>query len=563
MILDARELVNGHLLEADVAIIGAGPAGITLALDLIGSGLSVLLLESGGIKAQRGPHEPFTGEVADPRHPPSDFYRTQALGGTSTLWGGRCVPFDPIDFEARPHIPHSGWPIAYDEMLPWYRRAGYYCESGPFHFRVDEALGAGAAPMVPGIESEDISCRAIERFSPPTDFGRRHGPALAAHPNVRVVLWAACTAIEKEPSGRAVRALRCASAPDRTFTVKARWYVLAAGGLETARLMLASAVGNSNVGRFYMCHVEGKAAVAHFVPGTPVVFRYERDQSGVYMRRRFTVPAETQRRLGLTNVILRIESPLIADPAHRDPILSAIWISRTFLKPEYARKIAAFGHRGKVAGTFAVLAAQHARNIILGAPELACFAADWLTRHVLAARKLPYVVTRGPGEGFTLDYNGEQIPNPNSRVTLGDETDRFGVPRIKVDWRASPQDIAGVLETHRLLARRLEASGIGKLDIDEDAIRQGYGATGGHHIGTARMAADPADGVVDRDGTVFGMDNLFVAGAAAFATSSHANPTLTLVALSARLAAHIDALARRRLGTKVAPATNRHPMAAE
>jgi hypothetical protein len=322
--------------------------------------------------------------------------------------------------------------------------------------------------------------------------------------------------------------------------------VLAAGALETARLMLASNVGGELVGRFYMCHLEGKAAQARFRPGTKVVFEYERDRDGIYLRRRFAVPAEMQRREGLTNVILRFEPPVIADPGHGDPVLSAMWVSRTFLKREYARKLDSFGYRGEQRAPAARLAFGHLRNVALGMPELAAFSADWLVRHVLAARKLPYVAVKGRNGTFTLDYNGEQSPNPDSRVTLAEDRDRFGLPRLKVDWRVASVDIDGVVAAHRLLARQLDAAGCGRLEVDEDLIRSGYNATGGHHIGTARMASDPGRGVVDGNCRVFGMGNLFVAGAAAFATSSHANPTLTLVALAARLAAHLRQLAQRR-----------------
>ncbi|HSV28070.1 MAG TPA: GMC family oxidoreductase [Candidatus Omnitrophota bacterium] len=545
MIVDSRELPEDFLFHADVAIVGAGPAGITLAHELMGSGLTVLLLEAGGAKPDDRRLDLFHGEVSDlARHPPITLYRVRAFGGGSTLWGGRCVKFDPIDFEARPHIPHSGWPVTYDEIEPWYRVANAYCEAGPCDYDSRTAL-PGAPPVVPGLDEARVSCASIERFSPPTDFARRYRPALARSNNVIVVLNATCTGIEPVASRQAVRHLAFASAPGRRFQVAARHAVLAAGALETARLLLAAKLGGDAVGRFYMCHLEGKAARAVFTPDTKVVFEYERDRAGIYLRRRFALPPEIQRQQGLTNVILRFEPPVIADPVHGDAVLSAMWVSRTFLKREYARKLDSFGYRGAQRGSNVGLALRHLRNVAVGAPGLARFSADWLTRHVLASRKLPYVAVRGRNGAFTLDYNAEQIPNPDSRVSLGNDTDAFGMPRLKVDWRVTALDVDSVVAAHALLARELEASGRGMLEIDEEVIRQGYNATGGHHIGTARMAADASAGVVDRDGRVFGMDNLYVAGAATFPTSSHANPTLTIVALAARLAAHLKVQARR------------------
>lgn len=534
MIVDGRELPAGCRLETDVAIIGAGPAGITLAHELMGAGLSVLLLEGGGKAPEPAALDTFRGSVADPiHHPPLALYRVRALGGTSTLWGGRCVPFDPIDFEERPHVPWSGWPLGYEEMRRWYRLAMRYCEAGSFVFRAES-----------GGELDDDG---LERFSPPTDFGRRYRPALARSPEVTVVLSATCTGIELAPSGGAVAGLRFATRPGHAFSVHARWTVLAAGALETARLLLASRIGGDSVGRFYMCHLEGKAATARFRPGIPVKFQYERDHEGVYFRRHFAIAAEIQRKRALTNVILRFEPPVIADPDHGDPVLSAMWLSRTFMKPEYERKLASFGYRGAEPRGRRALIAGHLKNVAMGAPGLLNFGLDWTIRHVLASRKLPYVAVRGRAGVFTLDYNAEQVPNPDSRVMLGADTDAFGLPRLVVDWRVTEQDIAGVLAAHRLLAERLAATGAGRVAVDEDHIRDNYNAIGGHHLGTARMAADPGRGTVDRDCRVFGLDNLYIAGAAVFPTSSHANPTLTLVALAARLAEHLRERAEGRM----------------
>lgn len=546
MIVDACHIPTGLCLDADIAIVGAGPAGITLAHELMGSGLKVLLLEAGGKAAETRRLDAFAGEVRDPaRHPPLTLYRVRGLGGGSTLWGGRCVPFDPIDLEPRPHVAWSGWPLAYDELKDWYRRALAYCEAGPFRFSAAEALGPAAGEMVPGLAGGEVATDALERFSPPTDFGRRYRRALARSRQVVLALGADCAGLDLTPDRRAVERLHFASAAGNRFSVRATQVVLAAGALESTRLMLAAGAGNDLVGRFYMCHLEGKAAVAHFRPGTRVVFQYERDSDGIYLRRHFSLPAEVQRARRLTNVILRFEPPLIANPAHGDAVLSAMWLSRSFLKAEYERKLASFGYRGAESGGRRTLIARHLANVGRGAPELALFGADWLRRHVLAARKLPYVAVKGRNGAFTLDYNAEQVPNPDSRVLLGRELDAQGLPRLVVDWRASPQDVDGIVAAHRLLAARLEATGAGSLEIDEDAIRDGYNAVGGHHMGTLRMAEDEAHGVVDRQCRVFGMDNLYVAGSAVFPTSSHANPTLTLVALAARLAEHLRARHRR------------------
>ncbi len=546
MIVDARELPEGCELQGDVAVVGGGPAGITLALELAEAGLAVLLLE-GGRRQDRHRLDPFQGEVTDnTRHPPLTLYRTSGLGGTSSLWGGRCVPFDAVDFEPRSHVKWSGWPIGRAEMDGWYARASAWCESGQPRFRAADALGDDAPPAIHGFGDSEIDTDGIERFSRPTDFGRRYGKRLATGRHVTVVLGARCNGMTMAPSRRGVAGLRFAGAPGHSFRVRADCYVLAMGGLEIPRLMLAEGVGSPALGRFYMCHLEGKAAVARFRADTPVVFSYERDGDGIYLRRHFALTPEAQRRRGLTNVILRIEPPAIADPAHASPVLSALWLSRTFLKAEYARKLASFGYRGDLPVESTALVARHIRNVAIGLPQLGRFAAVWLVRHSWARRKLPYVAIASRDGSFSLDYNAEQSPNPDSRITLGEERDQLGMPRLKVNWQVRPEDVESVVETHRVLAAALARSGAGVLEVQEDAIRQGYNAIGGHHIGTARMAHDRSLGVVDSDCKVFGVDNLWLAGSAVFPTCSHANPTLTIVALAARLANHLVVRLRQR-----------------
>src|SRR5271155_3960109 len=145
MFLDAVDLPDDHEMHADIVIVGAGAAGITMALDLIGSEQSVLLLESGGFEEEPATQDLYAGTVIDQRlHSAPDRYRQRRLGGTTTIWGGRCVPFDPIDFEVRDDVPESGWPIARSDLDPFYPRANAFCEAGAFAYTTDAAFGNAA-----------------------------------------------------------------------------------------------------------------------------------------------------------------------------------------------------------------------------------------------------------------------------------------------------------------------------------------------------------------------------------------------------------------------------------
>jgi choline dehydrogenase-like flavoprotein len=146
---------------------------------------------------------------------------------------------------------------------------------------------------------------------------------------------------------------------------------------------------------------------------------------------------------------------------------------------------------------------------------------------------------------YPLDFNGEQAPNPESRVLLGHKTDRHGVPKLRVDWRVSELDWLTLSRMLGQLRRAVESCGCGTIEYDEERLDQDAQACAvpmaGHHIGTARMSENPNAGVVNADCRVHHVDNLYVAGSATFPTSGQANPMLTIVAMALRLAQHLEA----------------------
>src|SRR6266478_3450632 len=208
MILDANALPAGATLTADICIIGAGAAGITMAMELADGRSDVLVLESGGLKAERATQDLYAGSVADGRlHSPPDRYRQRCFGGTTTIWGGRCTPLDPIDFEERDYMPNSGWPIGLDAVAAYYPRANLLCEAGEYQYKAAEAFAPPLRPMIEGFASPNFTIDTLERFSCPTDFGARYGQRLREARNVRVILHANVTAVKLDESGVRVRGL--------------------------------------------------------------------------------------------------------------------------------------------------------------------------------------------------------------------------------------------------------------------------------------------------------------------------------------------------------------------
>ncbi|RYF58501.1 MAG: GMC family oxidoreductase, partial [Comamonadaceae bacterium] len=188
-------------------------------------------------------------------------------------------------------------------------------------------------------------------------------------------------------------------------------------------------------------------------------------------------------------------------------------------------------------------------NLLTDPVDTTAFLAHWVTRRTLAQRKFPSVILRNRTNRFSLEVHAEQLPRPDSRVTLSERRDALGMPQLRVDWRYSREDIESADRMLQLIAQEFERTGTGSLvydrgKLEEDLMR--FGAYGGHHIGTARMGTDVRTSVVNADCQVHSVRNLFIAGSAVFPTSSQANPTLTLVALALRLGRHLS----RRLAPK-------------
>jgi choline dehydrogenase-like flavoprotein len=485
----------------------------------------------------------YQGAVVDPAlHSPPVDYRERRLGGTTTIWGGRCMPLDPIDFTPRDWIAESGWPIALADLAAFYPAANRLCEAGAFDYDAATALSPDARPMIAGYTGRDFDTDRLERFSCPTDFGRRYRDRLAQAPRIELLLGASVADIDRDPDGRRVTALAMRGPGGAGFTIHPRETVLCAGGLETARLLLASdrvhphGIGNHHdvLGRYYMSHLAGTIGLFHAAGGRDAVWHgYDVADDGSYCRRRLALTEAAQRRHRIGNFVARLHHPRIADARHGSGPLSALYLGRAMIPRLYRPRLAGSDEDG------AIGIVRHLANVARDPAAVAGFAWHTLTARRLAERKFPSVIV-APRRGiYSLDFHAEQEPNAASRVTLGEPRDAHGMRRLLVDWRYTAGDVATVRCALRLLADDLARAGAGRFDYDEETVETEmtrYGAYPGHHIGTVRMGDDPRTSMVDRHCRLHGIGNLHVAGAAVFPTSSQANPTLTAVALALRLA---------------------------
>ena len=559
MFLDARTLDEGRDLSADVCIVGAGAAGIALARELIGHDARVIVLESGGMEADLDGINLSMGEQTGLPYFPLETARLRYFGGSTNHWGGLCRPFDPVDFAEHDWLP-DGWPIDLGDIEPYYARSADICGLPFDDWSIDR--WAGASRHTPARFSEQFVNRvALQVPHQRRSFGTAYRDELDRAPNVTVCLYA--NAIEVETDDAMVRATGVAAGTlsGRRFSITARQIVLAAGGIDNPRLLLASrsraprGLGNEfdTVGRYFMEHP--RFLGAEIVPGQglPIGFYSTHHAGGVSIQGYLALTDEIQLREGLVDVQLRLRARHERAFAEADDSEAV----------ESVRRLARIA-RGEIPDDLAADVVnilddlgRWQRVAISGGPIPvpdpatieAFFSGTSLERRALLSELVGHVGVFGfdqvagvPFESIDVITRLGAIPNPQSRITLADDIDALGVPRPLLHWELSRIDRDSTIRTLEILGAEIARAGFGRLRmvLDEAGGDWPSDVSGGYHLmGTTRMHADPRRGVVDEDCRVHGIQNLYVTGSSVFTYGGSGTPTLTVVALALRLADHL------------------------
>jgi choline dehydrogenase-like flavoprotein len=531
-IVDARALEDGARLEAEVCIVGAGAAGITLALELEAAGRGVLLVESGGFEPDEAVQALYDLEQAGYPQRPNYMSRARYFGGSCNLWAGRCMRLQQPDFAARAWVQDSGWPIAPCEVVRHYAQAAAILGLGSVaQFELathDRRLSAAERDLLGGPEVVPT----LSLWAPkPKRFGRSERRRLKQAAGIRLLLHASVTRIELDDDGSVVRALTAQTLTGKVLRLEARTFVLAAGGLETPRLLLSSrhrqscGIGNGFdlVGRYFMDHPRAVFGAVRLAPGRRLTLMRGWPLSDGKVQLGIGLAPEVQARAGLLNHYLTLEEE--ASGYATQHYQAAVEVGKVLLRRGHAG--------GRLELGKARLAPAVQDFIYLLSPKEILPHRLWrlatLARYRLASER--------QAKRYIVVYFCEQPPEPASRVTLSRDTDRLGLNRLVLDWRIPGSVYDSMLRLERVLGRTLEQRGLGTL---EPGAGVPHYTDASHHMGTTRMSASPRTGVVDRDCRVHGVKNLYIAGSAVFPSAGHANPTLTIVALALRLAAHIS-----------------------
>jgi choline dehydrogenase-like flavoprotein len=509
MHIDARKLENNTLIEGDICIIGAGAAGISIALDWLGSPYKVILLEGGGFEYDEKVQDLLGGKTSGQKYYPLKASRLHYLGGATNHWAGMCSPFDEIDFEKRDWVPHSGWPINKKDLDPYYAKAGKTLQLGPYNYQFDywkkELPNLNPFPL-----DDKVIWNKMWQFTT-TNFGQLYKDTLVNAKNIHLYTYANAVDILTVENVSEVKEVIVKNYAGKTHRVRAKHYIMACGTIQNTRLLLASnsqapnGLGNDYdlVGRYFMEHLEvSSAELWLFRPFPTDLYSWSYGKTKASAELAFTAEIQTRERIlnGTASFM-----PL-AIGKHQKPRMET-W------QDDDPRK--------SVGQMFE----------------------SWDEAYELSKNEKGNIE-----RAYTLNTRIEQAPNPNSRVTIGTEKDELGVPRANLHWELTALDKYSVRKMYEILGRQFGIAGLGRIRLNE-FLRDENDTTfpdstngGWHHMGTTRMSDDPKTGVVDANCRIHGMANLYVAGAACYATSAAPNPTLTLTALSLRLSDHVKGI---------------------
>ena len=536
--------------EADVCIVGGGPAGIAVARELIGADLQVLLLESGGLGFDVVAQDANRGAVVSPEFTSAALSngRHRQFGGTANLWLYRTIPDDgrryarslppeALDLERTNGAETSGWPVDAAALTPYLARAQHVWNGAAYDYEAATWATGAESPLRDG--ETDLVTR-VSQHGPGDVFTFRYRDELIQAPNITVLPRTTALDFTTSRDGASVTGVDAVDGEGSPTAIRARAVVLCGGGVENARLLLASRIGSpggpanqhDNVGRYLTDHPEftmGAIDLDATIDATRFA-DYDLRWVGPTLVSNFvTLREDVKRAEGLLNVsgALVAHGHGYGSATHR--AIASILAGR-----------AQHGVRSLVRDLLTV--GRHPDHLIAlmrsrrEGPAFREFSGGWST----SGRRLS-----------TLEVHGasEQTPDRENRISLSREPDHYGRPRAELHWSWSADDRRNVARSVELIGRAFAEARIGQFRawtrLDSGASVRFDGLH--HPMGSTRIDADPRLGVVDANLQVHGVEHLFVAGSSIFPTGhGYANPTLSVLAFAIRLGDHLRATLPRR-----------------
>lgn len=511
MHVDAKNLVDNSEIRGDICIIGAGAAGISMALDLNDTSQKVILLEGGGFEYDEQVQKLYEGKTTGQKYYPLSSTRLHYFGGTTGTWGGYCSPLDEMDFEERSWVPNSGWPISLKDLEPFYKKATDLFELQSENFNSDYWMKKTSTEDHLKM-NKNVVYNKMWQFSPPTRFGEKYKESIVNSKNIHLYTYANVTNIKTDENLKNVEEVIIKNHNGKKHKVKAKKIILAAGAIQNARLLLASntqcakGLGNEYdlVGRYFMEHIELNSAELWLKHKIPMAFYSFHGAEKTKARAELAISSASQKKFKILNGTASLK--LLAKARHIKPFIDVYG-----LPGKWHREEKTFFER--ISNKIEKINESNIDNI---------------------------------EKAYMLYSRIEQAPNPNSRVFIAGDKDALGVARANLHWEITDFEKRSIRKIYEIIGHQIGLSDLGRIRLLEslrdvnDKSWPEFTTPGLHHMGTTRMSNDPKKGVVDSNCKVHGISNLYVASSSCFPTSGAANPTYTIVALSLRLSDYLN-----------------------
>ncbi|WP_145198900.1 GMC oxidoreductase [Sphingobium sp. B2] len=514
--IDARQADIAQLPVADLCIVGAGAAGITLALEMAARNRSVLLVEAGAYEIEGKTQALYVAPNTGVPYYDLAACRLRYFGGTTNHWSGFCRANDPIDYEGRPEIGLPAWPVQHDALLPYLERAATILGiQSNFFSSYDQFKAKGLDPELLMDRHSKVLVTKNFQLAKNIRFRTLFRKDIEGNPNIHPVENLNVVEIKLDEGGKRVDHLLATTTDGKTTQVRAKAFALCCHAIENARILLSSdsrmpgGIGNrhDHVGRYFMEHPHVFAS--RMIPSDKFPRAYDR-----FYLQRYGLNAN----LGITEAELR-KHGIMNYYCRFNPVSF-----RDSEQLRAARKLPAAMMKPATFGLFRDMA-----KLLSNLPGT--------TNSVLRQ----FDQERAPLY-YQLEHRIEQAPNRDSRVTIGAERDKLGQRPVTFHWALSDLDVKTINVGQDIIVRELSALNMGRFEVESitmDMLKQrvlGHY----HHTGTTRMSENPSDGVVDANLKVHDVDNLYVGGSSVFPTTGYSGPTMTLIALSVRLAEHLS-----------------------
>lgn len=543
MFADANSISNDSTQKADICIIGGGAAGISIALQFLHSKSNVIVVESGDFEFDAATQSLYSGTNTGVKNFPLDSSRLRFFGGTTNHWGGKCSVLDQLDFQNRDWIQHSGWPFGFESLSKYYKKAHYICGLGLFNYDSKYWAKGAEVPLI----TETITSTVFQ-FARNLRFGQIYKSDLRRSKAIRILLNSNAMKMTSDSNDSVISELQVTSLNGNTFKVRATVFILAMGGIENARFLLNNRhLGplseNKIIGKYFMDHPHAHVGTVvlsreafnrgigtfyskHGVPpirkrrsthearlktrstrkARPTT-RSIRKARPTTMHGSFTITPKTQQAEKMSNISFHFTS-LDNIPQGVESV-DRIW--RSLSNREFPDKLG-----------------SNIKRILRNIDDVT----DTKYRDHLLGNYQPT---------YLLHSMSEQTPNEKSCVSLSNEIDGLGLKRANLHWDLTSIDYHTLKRSVEILAHEFGRLGLGRVQTYLDSDPSEWILTGGwHHMGTTRIHESQKYGVVDANCLVHGMKNLYIAGSSVFPTCGHTNPTLTIVAMSLRLADYIQ-----------------------